>query len=720
MRAVLAVLLLAVFGPSFLCLGCGREESAPLPPVRDCTKVIWVRPQRAGADVWLTGSWNGWQGNSVPVPPYGADGWHMAWIALPPGQYGYQVVEDGVAGLDVQNPLTTFRGDTEVSLLLVDDCRVPLVRVDQVVGTDDGTVRIDATFLTSSSGSPLEPSSVAAVTFDGSALPVVAADPATGQVTVRAVGLSRGKYTVRLEARDQTGVRAQAGSAVAWVQPAMRSWEQGVLYQVMVDRYRADGGAPLAPPATPGSRAGGTLEGVRADIERGVFDRMGVTALWLSPVYVNPTEPRQGRGDGHLYEGYHGYWPLDSYAVDPRLGGEQALWALVREAHAHGLRVLLDIVPNHVYERNPLYVDHRNAGWFHEGAGQCVCGDPGCGWDTHIESCWFTPYLPDYRFENAEVMDMAASDAVWWSEVFDIDGVRIDAVPMMPRATTRRIADAMRSTVAPRQERFVLGEVYTGGGQGGIDSIRYYLGPWGLDSAFDFPLMWTLRDAIATDRAGFDALEKVLHDSEEAFAGSGAVMSRIIGNHDTTRFISEAAGDAGGDPWRAPPPQPVDQGPYLCQKMALAFVLTLPGLPLIYYGDEVGLAGAGDPDCRRVMPSFDALSANQRLVLDAVRRIGQLRRCSPALRSGARVALHASRDAYAYLRDAGDGRPVLVLLAKGTSPLSIPVGDAVPEGGWVDVLTGESISIGPDGTDAKVTVDPWTVRVLVLAADPCR
>ena len=720
MRLRFAVSCGAVFGSMMSSIGCGQDAAATTRPMRDCTSVVWVQPNHAGANVALTGSWNGWNGQSVPVPPHGSDGWDVAWIALPPGEYGYLVVQDGVEQLDALNPLTTFRGDQEVSLLQVEDCSVPAVRVDQVQGTDDGTVRVDATFLAASSGQPLAPDSVRATTFDGRSLPIVGADPGTGKITVQATGLSRGKVTIALDASDQGGVKADSGHAAAWVRPAMRAWSEGLLYQIMVDRYRGDGGAALAPPPTPGSRAGGTLDGVRADLDNGVFDAMGVTALWLSPVYVNPTEARTG-SDGHLYEGYHGYWPLDSYAVDPRIGGDQALHALVEAAHARGIRVLLDIVPNHVYEKNPIYLEHEGTGWFHDGADKCVCGAPGCGWDTHIESCWFTSYLPDYRYQNADVMRMAASDAVWWSERFDTDGVRIDAVPMMPRATTRRIAHAMRATIAPSDERFLLGEIYTGGGDAGIETIRYFLGPAGLNSAFDFPLLWAIRDAVAGDRTGFDTVESVLGDSESAFLNSGAVISRIIGNHDTTRFISEAAGNAAGDPWADPPPQPTVGLPYAKQKMALALVLTLPGLPLIYYGDEVGLAGSSDPDCRRVMPALGALSAQQQSVLDATRRLGRLRSCSAALRTGARVPLLAEPDAYAYVRDAGDGKPVLVLFAKGAQAAQIPVqGNVVPRGTWVDVLTGEKISIGDSGADATVSVEPWTVRVLVLDSDPCR
>ena len=699
---------------------CSEETPVAAFPKRDCTSAVWIQPERAGSSVGLTGSWNLWEGVTVPAERR-SDGWALAYFILPPGEYGYMIVEDGESNLDPLNPLTTFRGEQEVSLLVVQDCSVPSVRVDSVAATNEGALEVRATFIAASEGEPLSPGSIHASTFSGLDLSVSGADPDTGRFTLRAGSLPRGKHSFTVEAADRNGRKAEPGRGVAWVKPAMETWNDGVLYHVLVDRYRGDGGAVLSPPPTSGSRAGGTLEGVRSAIESGELEDIGVTALWISPVYVNPLEAREGRGDGHLYEGYHGYWPLDSRGVEPRIGGEQALRDLVEAAHTRGMRVLLDVVPNHVYEDNPIYLAHRGDGWFHDGADECVCGDPGCGWDTNIESCWFTPYLPDYRWQHPDVMTHGVDETLWWTETYDIDGVRIDAVPMMPRATTRRIARALRTTVTPADSHFVLGEIYTGPGQGGISAVRYHLGPDGLDSAFDFPLLWVTRDAFARGTAGFDDVDRVLRDSDLAFEGAGAIIARILGNHDTTRFVSVANGDAEGDPWASPPPQPVDPEPYARHRMALAFVMTLPGLPLLYYGDEIALAGGSDPDCRRVYPAQEDLNAEQVEVLETARTLGQLRRCSDALRKGVRVTLQATDDTYAYARDAGDAWPVLVLLSKASTVVSIPVaGNIVPGGSYLDVLSGETISIGAAGADATVGVEPLSARVLISTSHPCR
>src|SRR5262249_5502090 len=133
-------------------------------------------------------------------------------------------------------------------------------------------------------------------------------------------------------------------------------------------------------------------------------------------------------------------------------------------------------------------------------------------------------YLPNARFQSEGATGAAVDDTLYWTSRFDADGVRIDAVPMMPRGATRRIARALRDSEAPSstlpaspprpspgapRALFTLGEVFTGAGQGGLDQIKYYLGRDGLDSTFDFPLMWALRSALASAGDGFEGVESI-------------------------------------------------------------------------------------------------------------------------------------------------------------------------------------------------------------------
>jgi glycosidase len=646
--------------------------------------------------------------------------WQLCELALPPGIHGYVLVEEGLGHVDEHQPLTMFRetDGLEVSRLEVHDCRQPRLEIEAVHEDAADGFAIDLRLWPALDEQPLDAAGVRAELVDGTPLALEQVDEDAGTARLRAHGLPRGKHRVRASASDALGRSTAPAWGVGWVDPVAPRWDDGIVYQIMIDRYRGDGGAVLAPPPDAGARAGGTLDGVLTELRAGTFDALGVSALWLSPVVLNPDEAREGRDDGHLYEAYHGYWPLDTRAVDPRLGGETALRALVAEAHARGIRVLLDLVPNHLYEDNPRVAEHRSQGWFHEHDPACICGGPGCSWAEFIEVCWFTPYLPDLRFEHPEVMELAVQDALWWHDGFDTDGFRIDAVPMMPRAATRRIAHGLRAATAPRAAAFTMGEIFTGPGVDGIEIIRYHLGPDGLDSAFDFPLMWAIRDALASESVGLSAIEASLADTERALDGSGAVMAIMAGNHDVTRFASEADGDVGS-PWDDPPAQPVDPDAYARTGLALGLVLTLPGLPVLYYGDEVGLAGSGDPDNRRVMPELAALEPARAALLELVRRTAALRRCVPALRRGDRRALVVGRDQYAFARDAGDGAPAVVVLSRQATAATVelPAGSTSAPGWYKDALSGDRFELGSEG--AVVEMEPRSLRVLVPESLPC-
>jgi len=686
-------------------------------PRRSCAQEIWARPSREGAEVSVIGSWDGWLAPGRPLGLVGADGWRRAVIAdLPAGEYGYLVYEDGKGRIDPYNPLTTFweAYSLEVSLLKVASCAEPAIEIEEVEASVSGEVRISGRFLASDGGGAIDPESVRVVSAGSIESTVI--DRGLGSISAALTGLPRGRHEVVIEASDAEG-RTATARAIAWVAPAARAWEEGVIYHVMIDRFRGEEGAWLAAPASAGARAGGRLSGVLAAIEDGSLARLGVTALWLSPAYLGPVEARLGRGDGRLYESYHGYWPLESRTVEPRIGGEDDLHALVAGAHARGMRVILDVVPNHIYEEHPMVGEGWPRGWFNVREPLCVCGDPGCDWGEFIETCWFTNYLPDLRFQARAVMDAAVADTLWWIERFNLDGLRIDAVPMMPRAVTRRLVHEVRERAWPPgpEAALLLGEIYTGPGIEGIDAYRYFMGPDGLDSAFDFPLMWALRDVIAHGRGGFEAVQSILAATEARLAGSGAVLGLIIGNHDTTRFISEVAGDAGADPWDVAPPQPTDPAIYERHFLALGLMYTLPGAPVLYYGDEVGLAGASDPDCRRVMPADGSLLPPQVALRAKVERLAALRRCSRALQIGERRPLVAEGGSFVFMRDAGAGERVWVAVSASDAASSVQVAD-LGAGEFVDALTGE-VFFG--GIGAMVPMPPRSLRVLLPRSSPC-
>jgi len=195
----------------------------------------------------------------------------------------------------------------------------------------------------------------------------------------------------------------------------------------------------------------------------------------------------------------------------------------------------------------------------------------------------------------------------------------------------------------------------------------------------------------------------------------------MLDNHDTSRFISEADGTAYRDPWADPAPQPSRSAPYRREEMAFAFLFTLPGLPVIYHGDEFGLAGATDPDSRRVMPAASALSPDQTHLREVVKRLSALRRCLPALRRGARTKLLTDDDTYAYLRDAGSGDKAIALFSRlaTATTLALPA-SLTPVGAYRDAMTGEALTLAPGaGGAVGVPMAPESFRILIPSTSPC-
>jgi glycosidase len=740
-RSILFALVLA---------GCGS------PSLSRCPLTVWYRPghlDTAHADLppSLVGSWDGWASPGLRsfISLTADDGtqWRAATIHLAPGTYRYSIVVGDLALKDALNPRSAFVAGTsdpfatEVSEVVLADCNAPtlaataaradgnalVVEADFVAGADGAT--LDARTLTASvsqAGAPV--SAHLGTTFDRKANQT--------SIVARVDGLAPGKYMVTLDARDSRG-RALSARASAFVATPLSPATLGdtLVYQVMVDRFRTAAGA-LAAPASPGDRAGGTLDGVRAALAAGYFEGLGVTTLWISPVYTNPTAHMIGR-DGHPVAPYHGYWPSEPRTVDPVLGGEAALDALVAAVHARGMRILLDVVPHHVFQTHPWVAAHARGApgiapspaptadpatisWFIDDG--CICGGPGCDWG---ETCWFAPYLPTLNWRHPAVLDAGVADLVWWMSRFDLDGLRIDAVPMMPRAASRRMVHAVRAMMfRPSADLYVLGETYTGPGDPGRAEIAAYLGSNydGLDGEFDFPLMWATRDVIAHDAAGgFAMLESEIAAGARAWNGSGATLAHMINNHDTTRFVSEAAGDAQGDPWTAPSKQPIVDEPYRRQLLALALMMTLPGVPVIYYGDEIGLAGAADPDSRRVMPDVlgGALLPAQQWLLGAVSAIGAARRCAPALR-GTRTSLIADLDhdvaLHRALGSGAGGEVAVVVLSRDENSATVDA-PGVPAGNYRDVLGGGTIH--SDGQHALFTAAPLSAAIYLPEGSAC-
>ncbi len=488
-------------------------------------------------------------------------------------------------------------------------------------------------------------------------------------------------------------------------------WRDAVLYFVFVDRFfngdPSNDGAPVPGVETPAQFQGGDWAGVTQKIEDGYFTDLGVNALWLSVPADNTDQAGIG-DDGHLYSAYHGYWPRDLDATMSRFGSLAELVALVDAAHARGIKVIVDYAMNHVHDSSPVY--QQNPGWFwpldNNGA-HCVCGD-GCGWDgAEGKRCWFRDYLPDFNFNVAAARDFSVDNAIQWIEDTGIDGFRLDAVKHIEDSWILDLRARVQSDIEPvtQQHFYMVGETFTGD----KGTIAYYVDPTTmLDGQFDFPLRNAIVSQVLMRQGSMYDLDGFLAGND-GFYGAG-IMSTFIGNHDVPRAVHFAQDNpvwndawAGGKEiaWQNQPGLPGGMSAFERMANGFAILFTLPGVPLIYYGDEVGMPGAGDPDNRRFM-QWSGYSAGQSFLKARIAALAQIRAAHPALRRGARTTINVGQHTLCYrLVEGGD--EVYVAINRGDGAATI---GGLPSGSYVDELDGSS-----HGSD--VAVPARSARILV-------
>ena len=489
------------------------------------------------------------------------------------------------------------------------------------------------------------------------------------------------------------------------------NWQDAVIYFVFVDRFNnGDAGNDAAIGVeAPTDWQGGDWAGVKAKVEEGYFNELGINTLWLTVPMDNTSDKGIGT-DGHFHSAYHGYWPTNLNDPEEHFGTLQDLKDLVAAAHEHELKVILDYAMNHVHASSPVYAEHSDWFWPNDNGngGDCVCG-MGCSWDDAVlnKRCWFTDYLPDFNFENAAARQFSVDNAIQWIQDTGIDGFRLDAVKHIADAWLFDMRARVQADIEPvTQEHFyMVGETFTGDKA----TIKYYVRPDMLDGQFDFPLRMQLAASVLMRQGSMGDLAGFLDDND-GYYGDG-VMSTFIGNHDIPRAIHLAEdvpvwdnqwSDGKDLAWMNKPGLP--DGMAAFERLGLAFTIlfTTRGAPLVYYGDEVGMPGAGDPDNRRFM-QWDGYSSGQSWLLQHMKDLGALRAEHPALRRGSRKGLSSGQHTLAYeMKDASE--TVYVAINRGDAAADV---SGVPDGSYLDALSGDMVGGG------TVNVPARSARVLV-------
>jgi glycosidase len=379
---------------------------------------------------------------------------------------------------------------------------------------------------------------------------------------------------------------------------------------------------------------------------------------------------------------------------------------MIASAHAHNIQVLLDYVMNHVSDESLVY--KNNASWFwpdtNGSGGNCVCGQ-GCDWNADGLRCWFATYLPTFDFQNSDARRWSVDNAITWAKQLGIDGLRLDAIKQVELSWLTDLRARANGELAWDQVFYLVGETFSGD-QG---QIKSFVNPQTmLDGQFDFPERLQLLHVMLQRQGQMSDLVGFL-DENAGYYGPGSVMSTFIGNADVPRIIHFAEDtplfydwdDGKSRAWANQPALPTSPNPY--QRVATAFtvLMTTPGIPMIYYGDEIGMNGAGDPDNRHMM-YFTGWTQNQQWLHDRLTALIHARAKHPALRRGTRTSLSTTTDTYVY-EMTGAGDDVFVALNRGDS--AQPAG-GLPPGSYTDALTGDTLA-------TPISIPPRTGLVLI-------
>ena len=538
-----------------------------------------------------------------------------------------------------------------------------------------------------------------------------------GEMKLRfTMGKSKKEVSYRLKARAMAGEERKGFS------------NADVLYMLMPDRFaqgkdhkaQVKGMNPYVEDRSkPSLRHGGDLQGIRDHLD--YFTQLGVTALWLTPVLENNSPDGK---DGSST--YHGYATTNYYRVDPRFGTNEDYRQLIADAHAKGLKVVMDMIFNHCGFEHPWVSDMPSKDWLN--VPEWLSGkeedkakylqtsykltpvlDPYASEVDKRETVdgWFVPSMPDLNQRNPHVIKYLIQNSVWWIETVGIDGIRMDTYPYADReamALWMKTLEREYPNFNTVGETWVTEPAYTAAWQkdSKLSSINSYLKTV-MDFAFYDRVNMAAREETDDWWQGMNRVYNTLC-YDYLYANPSSVLA-FIENHDTDRFLRN-----GTDT--------------LALKQALALLLTINRTPQLYYGTEILMNGTKevtDGNVRKDFPGgFPGDKANcftaegrtqaQNAMFNWLSRLLHWRQGNEAIINGKQVQFTPRKGVYVIARQA-KGQNVLTVVNGTSEPAQMEVkryaeiiGQATEA---TDILTGRKVAL-----DKDVALQPRQTLVL--------
>lgn len=408
------------------------------------------------------------------------------------------------------------------------------------------------------------------------------------------------------------------GLNVEAVEKKEENWQAETIYYLMIDRFNngnskndnnVDSNDPL-------SFHGGDFQGVTLQLD--YIKDMGFTSMILSPIFDNEDK------------GYHGYWIKDFYKTEEHFGSLADFKKLVKEAHNREMKIIVEFPANSVGPNHPWLSDPAKQDWFHKKQES-----------KNIETDWING-LPDLNQDNPEVRAYLIDAAKWWVKETNIDGYKLDRTNTVP---TEFWLDFSREVKKVNPDLFLLGDVEAPSAK----EISAY-NKTGIDGLFDYPANAILRKAFAKPDQSTDELFKLIESNKKVY-DSPYLVGTFMDNQRSGRFTHEAVINNlhPGSRW----------------KLALTYLYTTPGIPVVYYGSEIALEG-GEGD-EKLMD----FRTDQELV-EYITMIGELRSKLPSLTKGTFEPLYNKNGMMVFKREF-EGEQTVIAINNTTKSQNVTI-----------------------------------------------
>ena len=414
------------------------------------------------------------------------------------------------------------------------------------------------------------------------------------------------------------------------------SWvSNSIAYQIFPDRFFR--------PETAGSRSdldqwggipdrknffGGTLNGITEKLD--YLQTLGVNLLYLTPVFQ--------AGTNHRYD------TVNYYEIDPMLGTKEDFARLVEELHRRSMRIILDGVFNHTSDRFPAFEDICHRGHDSEYTDWYFINNyPVSRKPVNYQTCGGCEYLPKLNTENPDVRKEIFNIAGYWIRKFNIDGWRLDCASKISMEFWKEFYSVVKKE---NPDAYVVAEIWR------------ETGPWLNSGLFDGAMNYRLRDIllefIVSNHLDAEDFAYELLSLKDEHGESVYGMLNLVGSHDVERIMTVCGGD-----WNK-------------VYLLYALLMTMPGIPMIYYGDEIGLPGGNDPDCRRCM-IWDQDDWNTAL-FSRIKTLTDLRKNHSALRNGTVRVVYSFNGLLVFERKNSEEQILIIINSrKEEQNIKIPV-----------------------------------------------